>query len=310
VSLVHARVPGVDVVAIGLALALAPACGHRDTEPRSSVVDYTPVRVPVPADPVPEPPAPACGGDPIVLAPGLVAERHPIHAVPATGGSACLDAVRVDLARFRARLLTAAREGASHTAPAWREAFHLAAVINAGMFHANGKPVGLLVEDGVVLGADNSTMSGYLAFDPKRATDPPVVITGRDCPHADLASLRRRYRSIVQSSRLLGCDGHALPWADPKHYSAAAIGVDRAGRLVLLHARAAVTMTELSAALAAPELDLAGALFLEGGPEASLVAKGDTTEVSRVGSYETGFIENDGNTAFWWLPNVIAVEPR
>src|SRR4029077_8037703 len=28
----------------------------------------------------------------------------------------------------------------------------------------------------------------------------------------------------------------------------------------------------------------------------------------RIGSYETGFIENDRNTAFWWLPNVIALE--
>ena len=34
------------------------------------------------------------------------------------------------------------------------------------------------------------------------------------------------------------------------------------------------------------------------------------SDVSRIGSYETGFVENDGNTAFWWLPNVIGVEPR
>jgi len=290
-------------------LALAPACGHRDSPTtRRSVVDHTPVRT-APA----VAPAPAkleCPTEAIALAPGLTAERRPLHAMPAAGGPACVDVVRVDLAKWRPRLLTAARDGASHTAPAWREAFHLAAVINAGMFHSDGKPVGLLVEDGVALGADNPKFSGYLAFDPRSPTDPPVAITGRDCPQGNLATLRRKYRSLVQSSRLLGCDGAALPWADPKQYSAAAIGVDREGHLVLVHARAAVTMTELSAALAAPELRLAGMLFLEGGPEASLVAKGETTELSRVGSYETGFVENDGNTAFWWLPNVIAVEPR
>src|SRR5690606_25696601 len=108
--------------------------------------------------------------------------------------------------------------------------------------------------------------------------------------------------------RLLGCRGEPLPWKDPKQYSAAAIGVDRAGRVVLLHARAAVTMAQLSAALATR--DLAGALFLEGGPEASLVAAGPAGQIARVGSYETNFVENDANRAFWNLPNVIALLPR
>jgi len=77
---------------------------------------------------------------------------------------------------------------------------------------------------------------------------------------------------------------------------------------VLLHARAAVTMAELSRAVAA--LDLSGALFIEGGPEASLVVKGDAGELSLVGSYETGFLEHDRNHEFWWLPNVLALEPN
>lgn len=257
-----------------------------------------------------DPPAPRGCGEPIALGAGLVAERHPIAATPIAGGPGCIDAVRVDLARFRPRMLTQIRDGATHTAPAWREAFHLAAVINAGMFHADGKPVGLVVEDGVAIGQDNKQFAGFLAFDPRAPGDPPAVVTGRDCPGFELAELRRRYRSIAQSSRLLGCDGAALPWADAKRYSAAAIGVDRHGRLVLLHARAAVTMTELARALAAPELELAGALFLEGGPEASLVVHGDSGELVRVGSYETGFVENDANQSFWWLPNVIGLEPR
>jgi hypothetical protein len=66
-------------------------------------------------------------------------------------------------------------------------------------------------------------------------------------------------------------------------------------------------MTDLAAAVG--HLDLAGALFLEGGPEASLLVDGDPP-LSRVGSYETGFVENDGNQAFWWLPNVVGVAPR
>jgi hypothetical protein len=271
-------------------LSLA-ACGHPEAAPAPAVAA-----------------APACPTDPVALSDGLTAARIAIAGTPATAGQACLDVVRGDLAKLRLRVLTAARDGNSHPAPVWRETFHLAAVINAGMFHADGAPVGLIVENDVAVGADNKSFAGVLAFDPKSDKDPPAIVTGRKCPGFDLADLRRRYHSLVQSSRLLGCDGEALPWADPKQYSAAAIGVDRSGRIVMMHTRAALTMTELSRALAA--LDLTGALFLEGGPEASLVVKGSAGEVSVVGSYETGFVDNDRNHEFWWLPNVIALEPR
>lgn len=243
------------------------------------------------------------------LGPGLAVERWSIDAKPASAGPACVDVVRADPATFALRIFSQATDDPTpRSAIAWRDAFHLSAVINAGMFHESGAPVGLIISDGTVRSAENSKMSGFLAWDPVSASDPPVVLAGRDCTGFDLDALKARYHSVVQSYRMLGCDGQALPWKDPKHYSAAAIGLDRAGRLVLMHARAAVTMAELSAALA--QHDLAGALFLEGGPEASLVVRGPDGELARVGSFETGFVENDNNTQFWTLPNVLALLPR
>jgi hypothetical protein len=290
-------------------LCLACACGGEPREPavaaqphqRVASLDADSPR-PLPRDP--------CSREPEAIGPGLFAQRAPLFGTPVAGDPPCVIVLRADLAHFRARLLTATRDGVARTAPQWRDAFELAAVINAGMFHDSGAPVALLVEDGVAIGADNPKMGGVLAFDPRSASDPPVVITGRDCAGFDLRALRTRYRSLLQAPRLLGCEGKALPWSDPKHYSAAAVGVDRAGRLVLLHARAAVTMTELARSLAAPDLDLQGALFLEGGPEASLLAHGPHGEVSRIGSYETGFLEADTNEEFWKLPNVLALAPR
>ncbi len=239
------------------------------------------------------------------LGPGLVAERWPVAGTPAAG-EPCIDVVRADLAHYKLRALTA--EHGARTAPAWQSAFDLVAVINAGMFGDAGAPVGLVIADGTPHGADNPKLGGVLAFDPVSPTDPPLAITGRNCAHFDLDALRTRYRSLVQSYRLLGCDGGALPWQDPKQYSAAAIGVDRAGRVVFLHARGAFTMRELSAALAGH--DLIGAIFLEGGPEASLVVHGADGGLERIGSYETNFFENDGNTVFWDLPNVLALSAR
>jgi hypothetical protein len=261
------------------AIWLLAACGHPEAAPISD-----------------------CPSGPRILGDGLTAER--VALLPGS----CMDVVRADPAKLQLRVLTALRDGSSHTAPAWREVFHLTAVINEGMFHADGSPVGLVVENGIAVGADNKKFGGVLAFDPRAAGDPPMVITGRDCAGFDLAALRAKYRSLVEDPRLLGCSGEPVAWADSKHYSAAAIALDRAGRIVLVHARAAATMSELSRALAM--LDLQGALFLEGGPEASLVVKAERGELSLVGSYETGFVENDGNLAFWWLPSVLALQPR
>ena len=247
-----------------------------------------------------------CPVDMPSLGAGLTVERWPIAATPAAGGPACIDVVRADLARYRLRVLSSGDAG--RTALVWRDGDKLAAVTNAGMFHAGGAPVGLVIANGVERGTDNQKFSGVIAGDPISPDDPPVVVAGKGCTGFDLAALRRRYRSLVQSYRLLGCDGNALPWQDPKQYSAAGIGVDRTGRIVFVHARAAVTMAELSKALAAH--DLAGALFLEGGPEASLVVRGPDGELERVGSYETGFVENDDNHEWWALPNVIGIAPK
>ena len=280
------------------------ACGRQDAR----IASYE-----APVDPAPPIEAPAqtpdapCAAD-IALGPGLQHERRAISATKSpTGTTPCLDVVRADLATYRLKVLTSARDGnGSHPAPWWRDTFKLVAVPNAGMFHEGGDPVGLLVEDGATLGHDNKTFSGYLAFDDATGA---ATIAGRDCPGFDLAKLRTKYRSIVQSGRLLGCNGEALPWKDKKQYSAAAIGISRDGtQVVFLHARDAVTMTELAAAVA--ELDLLGAIFLEGGPEASLVVRGGKSELARVGSYETGFVENNENQSFWWLPNVLALETR
>lgn len=290
------------------ALLLLAAC-HDPVPARSAAVrDYASdvvATVPAPAPPVEQPP---CPRDAAPLGEGLTHERHALSAHPAAGVEPCFDVVRADLARYRLRVLTKATEGTSQPAPQWRERYKLVAVTNAGMFHAEGQPVGLIVEDGVAHAKDNKKFGGYLAWDPRSSSDPSVVITGRDCAGFDLGALRARYRSILQSNRLLGCAGEALPWKDQKQYSAAAIGLDRAGRVVFIHARAPVRMTELAQSVSA--LGIAGALFLEGGPEASLVVRGSEGELARVGSYETGFVENDENHSFWWLPNVLALEAR
>ncbi|HVV87312.1 MAG TPA: phosphodiester glycosidase family protein, partial [Kofleriaceae bacterium] len=253
---------------------------------------------------------PPCDGSATALAPGLTRERWPLDATPAIAVTPCLELVRADLAHLRPRLVTASRDGAARPAPAWLAELHLAAAVNAGMFLDGGHSIGLLVDgDHVDQPRDNPKLGGFLAFGPREPGAPPVVLEGRDCPGFDLADLRRRYRTVTQSYRLLGCDGAAIPWADDKAYSAAAIALDRAGRLVLVHVRAPLRMRDLARALAEPRLGLTAAIFVEGGPEATVAVAGDQP-LLLVGSYETGFVENDDNHDAWALPNLVALAPR
>lgn len=299
-----------------LLLVLGACSGHRrEPAPVATVADAGPQATRVAdAASLPftgaAPAAGACDGRPRPVGPGLTHERWPIDATPAIPLEACVDLVRGDLAHLELRVVTASRDGQARPVPRWLADLHLLAAINSGMFLEGGRSIGLLVDGAHVdQPRDNRRLGGYLAFGPRAAGAPAVVITGRDCAGFDLAALRARYRSVVQSYRLLGCHGEALPWADPKAYSAAAIALDRAGRVVLVHVRAPFLMRELSRALAAPALGLTGALFVEGGPEATVAVAGDHP-LLLLGSYETGFVEDDGNQEPWALPNLIALALR
>ncbi len=239
------------------------------------------------------------------LAEGLTLERH---ALP--DGDTCLTLVRIDPRRWRFELRTAAADGGARPAPRWSEEFDLTGVINTSMFADDERSIGLLRDARTVNNPrDNARLGGFLLFDPVDARDPPVAIAGRSCPGFDLAALQQRYRGIVQDYRMLDCDGKAIAWADEKTFSAAAIGLDREGRVVFIHSRTPFRMTRFNQIIAAPELGLAGAIYVEGGPEASLYVKAGGEEVREVGSFETGFFD-ESNRTFWAIPNVLGFAPR
>jgi hypothetical protein len=279
------------------------ACSRTDTAP--AVAPRAPSDAPIAIAVVDAPATEPCPVAQASLGPGLVVERwHVAGAKPAVG-EPCIDVVRADLNRYALRAFH--DDGVRRNAQQWRVDKKLVAVTNAGMFHDGGAPVGLVKSGGKTTGIDNKKFGGYFAFDPSSPKFPAVAMPSRTCsPNLALDVVHDNYRSLVQSYRLLGCDGKALPWKDPKQYSAAAIGKDKRNNVVFIHVRAGFTMAELSAALAEHELE--GAIFLEGGPEASLVVHGSEGALERVGSYETNFVENDDNKAFWDLPNVIGLE--
>jgi hypothetical protein len=221
----------------------------------------------------------------------------------------CLRVLRADPARFE----IAVGSGEEITAPRWAAARGAVAVTNASMFHAGGASTGLLVAGGRVLAPSvNDKFGAFLAADPRRPGAAPVRMWGRGCPGGSIDGLRRDYRTVVQNYRLLDCDGAAIAWKDPKIYSAAAVGLDRAGRILFIHVRAPYVMADFTALLAGPGagLDLAAAMYVEGGPEATLFVDAGDRSGLWVGSFETHFLESDSNAVAWPLPNVLMLRPR
>jgi hypothetical protein len=121
----------------------------------------------------------------------------------------------------------------------------------------------------------------------------------------------REYAAVAQNIRMIDCRRRNVWAPQPRKWSTACVGTDAQGRVLLIHTRAPHTTHDFVNLLLRLPLGLERLMYVEGGPEASLYVKvGGKAVVSEMGSFETGFLEDDTNLAFWPLPNVIAFSER
>lgn len=246
------------------------------------------------------------------LAPGLELGIFRLPKPPLVGDG-LLYAARIDPARFSLSLRMATRDGVSKTLPDWAAdvpAERAVVGINASMFQDDWvRSVGLMVEDGHVnhdgLAADHNSL---LAAHPRTPGAPPVWLANLGC--ADVEAVRAEYRLLVQSIRMLGCDGENVWSQQPRQWSAAIIGQDTTDRVLFLHTRSPWSMHDLVEMLRDLPLSLKALHYADGGPPATLLIRTPTQSVLRIGSYETGINENDRSTEAWELPNVVLAVER
>jgi hypothetical protein len=224
-------------------------------------------------------------------------------------GDGKIAVVRVDPARFELKLLNASApgEGGLFTARAWAARAGAAAAINASMYqHDFRTSVSLMRTRAHVNQRRVSKDKAVLAFDPLDRALAPVRMIDRDCEELDATAAR--YGTVVQSIRMVSCDRKNVWAASPRRFSAAAIGVDGKGRVLFIHARSPWPVHELVNALLALPIDLRQAMYVEGGPEAQLYARGGGREVERIGVFEAA--PEAQNKDAWPVPNVIAAVRR
>lgn len=240
--------------------------------------------------------------------PGLELARWPAPQQSSHGDS-LITLVRIDPAKHTLRLLMASElGGGSRTVADWATTYKLRLVVNAGMFETGSnrhKASYLMRSRRHVNNGHLGTGNAVLAFDPLIPSVPPAQIIDRQCQ--DFDSVRAHYGTLIQGIRISTCQGRNVWSRQPKKWSMVVVATDAAGRVLFAFTRSPYQVHDFAAMLLSAGIGIGSMMYLEGGPEASLLVHAGTTRLNLMGSYETGFYERDDNDHFWPIPNVLGL---
>jgi len=255
-----------------------------------------------------ETPKPA-GPPPITwrtLQPGVELAVIPAGTAP-SGQAGELYAVRVDPGRAKLSVgLASEGPGDPRTAEEWCRTARFAVAINLGMYQSDHRSnVGYLRHGKHVNNPRWNDYRSAVAIHPTEPSLPPVLWVDLEPSKPDprLAG----YEIVVQNLRLLTKERKNVWSPSDRRWSEASLAIDTQGRLLLLFSRAPHAMREWNDLLLQLPLDVAGAMHVEGGPEASLSIHVPGLDLDLAGSYETGFRPDDSNRQQWRIPNVLGV---
>lgn len=227
-------------------------------------------------------------------------------------GDSKITIVKINPKYYSFKLLCASETGeANMTCKQWCKKYGLIAGINAGMFRE-----------------DKITNCGYMRNfkhinNPKLAKDynavlafntivstptvPEVQIIDRTCQ--DFGKLKDKYHTLVQNIRMINCKQTNVWSQQNKKSSMAVMGMDKSGNILFIFTRSPYSGHDFNNVLLSLPISIYNAMYLEGGPEATLYLSSGDTEFEKVGSYETEFWD-ETNVRAWPIPNVIGIAKK
>ena len=219
-----------------------------------------------------------------------------------------LTVIKVDPGRYSFKLLCATEYGKEPlTTKQWASSHNMLAAVNAGMFQENGlTSVGFMKNFDHVNNPRLSKANTVLAFNPVEETLPEIQLIDRECQNFN--DLRQKYKSFVQSIRMISCDRQNVWTAQDSKWSTLAVGMDTEGNILFLFSRTTHSVHDFIEILLSLPLSLKSAMYLEGGPQASLYLSTPKMTLERNGMW--GGVEDNALQFSLPIPNVIGISKK
>ena len=219
--------------------------------------------------------------------------------------------VRIAPRLYSFRLLSVSEQGGVKMTPKqWCQKHNLISAINAGMYQEDGmRNVGYMKNFSHINNPRlNNTYKAVLAFNPVDPNIPEVQIIDLQCQ--DFDKLKARYQTFVQDIRMINCRQENVWSKQNKAWSMAVLGMDKDGNALFIFSGAPYSGHDFGNILLSLPISIYNAIYLEGGPEASLYFSDKGVEFEKIGIYETGFKEDYSKLIARPIPNVIGIEKK
>jgi hypothetical protein len=219
--------------------------------------------------------------------------------------------LRIDPEMYAFRLLSASEHGDKpRRARQWADDFGLLAVINASMYQEDDETsTGYMKNFGHINnGQINSRFGAFMVFHPNRPGIPRVQIIDRY--YHGWKKIIQQYDTVIQNYRMISLKGENVWKPSHKIYSAACVGMNEEGHVLFIHSRSPFSVHDLNQILLGLPIAIKNAMYVEGGPEATLYVNVSGKARAWVGNYEIDVTEHNHNRWGCEIPNVIGIVKR
>lgn len=226
-------------------------------------------------------------------------------------GDSKISILRMDRNLFDFNLFSATKyDSLPRDLHAWADTFQLNVVFNAGMYSLTNPlssraylKSGSHVNNGSLL--ENFNL--MLAMNPTVKHRDEVEILDLTCEN--FQEMNGQFASYAQGLRMIDCNGSPMYWKKKIQSCSMIIAAEGGdGKFYLIFCRSPYTHNQMIDFMVGMPYHLRNAIYLEGGPETSLLIDVNGHCIEKVGSWVSDTWESDSNHHFWRLPNVVGVK--
>jgi uncharacterized protein YigE (DUF2233 family) len=215
--------------------------------------------------------------------------------------------LKIDPQKYSFKLLSASETGGRKmTLKEWSEKYGLMAAVNAGMYQEDGvTSVGLMKNFKHINNGRLNKNKAVLAFNAVDADVPEIQIIDRE--HQDFEALKGKYRTLVQSIRMVSCEQQNVWSPQASAWSTLAMAMDKGGKVLIIFSQHPYSVHDLIEILLSLPLSLYNAMYLEGGPQASFFLSTKNVTLEKNGGWEDSPHSNGAFQVSWPIPNVLGI---